>query len=208
MTTVHEEAAMVGFREFMSTEDGAKALQVYFAGLKEGRWEADYVQAIGQHAWLEPSQWPMEQVYAFMMVHHMIMDGEIGKVQIGPVSGPSADRDREVNQLAISDLPGPFVATVYRDQKTSEYGDGRLEWAEHIQVEQSTGVPYIDPCGNFAPLIAVKTLPPGGVPLEIGTTHASKTLDHLTRFGGVARWAYGSDRILLFKRTRPARSIL
>lgn len=208
MTTVHEEAAEAGFREFMSTEDGAKALQIYFSGLKEGRWSSDYVDAIGQHAWLKPTQWPMKQVYAFMMVHAMLMDGEVGQVQISTHGGPAADREREQNQRSISDLLGPFVATVDPDQKTSGYGDGWLEWDEPIQVEQSVGVPFIEPSGHTEPVIKVRTLPPGSVPLEIGTTHASKTLEHLTRFKGLARWSYGSDRIRLFMRTRPRRSLL
>ena len=209
MTTVHEDAATDALRDFLSTEDGAKAFSVCTAGLRTGRWSQGYVNAIGQTHWHDPARWPLDQIYSFMMVHSRIMDGEIGKVQISAHGEPSADRERAINQAALENLPGPFVAHVDLDQHGSDRGDGFLAWTAPIQVEQSVGYPHSDlATGHTAPVIITKTLPPGQVPLEIGYTLPSKTHDHLLSGRGVARWAYGSRRIYLFVRTRPAKSLL
>lgn len=209
MSTVHEEAATDALREFLSTEDGARAFSIYTSGLRTKRWSTDYVNAIGQTHWHQPERWPLEQIYSFMMVHSMIMEGDVGKVQISANGEPSADRERATNQAGLHDLLGPFTAWVDPDQNSDDYGDGWLEWNEPIQVEQSVGYAHIDlATGRSAPVILVKTLPPARVPLEIGYTLPSKTHDHLLRFKGVARWAYGSDRLWLFARTRPRKSLL
>ncbi|MCO6011552.1 hypothetical protein NE236_42035 [Actinoallomurus purpureus] len=208
MTTAHQEAAASAVLDFASDPAGARAMRTYIAGLKAGQWPAAYVNAIGQDSLLDSSRWPMEQMYAFARVHSMLMAGEISQVQISTAGQPAADENRSENQRRLDDLLGPFVATVDPGQGTDVIGDGWLEWTEPIQVEQSMGVPYIDlATGEEAPLLKVATAPPGRVPLEIGTTHASKTFEHLMRMRGVARWPYGSDRIRLFVRTRARRSL-
>jgi hypothetical protein len=204
VTTVHQNAAEQAAFDCATTPEGAAALRDYQDGLKAGRWPASYVAAIGQDPHDNPGRWPLAQIYAFMRVHAMLMDGEIAQVQISTDGGPVADENRTENQRRLDDLLGPFVATVNPNQGTDSDGDGHLEWDEPIQVEQSMGVPYIDlATGDEAPLLKVATTPPGRVPLEIGTTFPSKTFEHLTRFKGLARWPYGSDRIHLFVRMRP-----
>lgn len=209
MTTIHEDAAAEALRDFLASEDGAKAFSVYLAGLRTERWSAGYINAIGQTHWHQPERWPLEQIYSFMMVHSLLMDGEVGKVQISTHGEPNADRDRTTNQAALENLPGPFIAHVDPDQHGSDRGDGFLEWTAPIQVEQSLGYPHTDlATGRTAPLVIPKVIPPGQVPLEIGYTLPSKTHDHLLGGRGVARWAYGSRRIHLFVRTRSAKSLL
>lgn len=209
MTTVHQEAAEQAALGSATDPEGAAALRDFRDGLKTGRWSLSYVNAIGQDYRLDPDRWPLAQIYAFMRVHSMLMDGEIAQVQISTDGGPVADENRTENQRRLNDLLGPFVAMVDPDQGTDSDGDGHLEWDEPIQVEQSMGVPYIDlATGEQSPLLKVATMPSGRVPLEIGTTFPSKTFEHLARFKGLARWPYGSDCIHLFVRTRPRRSAL
>ena len=209
MTTVHQDAAEQAALDCATTPEGAAALRDFQDGLKIGRWPTSYVDAIGQDHRVDPHRWPLGQVFAFMRIHSMLMDGEIAQVQISTDGGPVADENRAENQRRLDDLLGPFVATVDPDQETDAYGDGHLEWDEPIQVEQSMSVPYIVlATGEEAPLLKVATFPPCRVPLEIGTTFPSKTFEHLSRFKGLARWPYGSDRIHLFVRTRARRSAL
>jgi hypothetical protein len=209
MTTIHEDASREALRDFLTAEEGGSTFSTYLADLKNGRLAPEYVRAIGQHYRLDPKHWPMEQVYSFMIVHDMLMSGEFGQVQISTHGTPHPDCDRNANQAGLDDLLGPFVARVDPDQNTSDFGDGLLKWNEPIQVEQSMGVCHTDTAsGHSSPVIFVKTIPPGRVPLEIGTTTASTTLGHLLRLGGVARWPYGSDRITLFLRTKPAKALL
>jgi hypothetical protein len=186
----------------MGTEDGAKALHVYVDGLRQDRWDADYRDAIGQHAWLESDQWPMEQVAAFMMVHHLLMEGEFAQITINVGHEPQHDGARAANREALRELPDPFVATVDQTQGTSSHGDGWLRWTESIRVMQSLGVPFTDlASGHMAPVRQITAAPPKHVPLEIGTTLPSKTWEHL-RGWGVARWPYNSEVITLFVRMR------
>jgi hypothetical protein len=123
------------------------------------------------------------------------MRGDVARVVLGTHGNtPCADAGRAANAAALSDLPHPFTATVDQTQGNDSQ-DGWLEWTEPIDVEVSTGVLG----GSLSPVIVVRTLPPGGVPLEIGTTTPSVTLAHLRLQRGVARWPYGHHLITLLK---------
>ena len=196
MSSVHAELAENLLADFMGTPDGARALQVYVAGIRDDRWDDFYRESIHQHHWRE--HFPLEQIAAFAHAHSDIMGGHVAKVQITTFGATAArDAERAANAKALAELPRPFVAEVDLSQNCAD-SDGRLRWVEPIQVEVSTGVPYSDPCGREQPLIAVRTIEPGSVPLEIGTTFASNTLFHFRRDRGVARWPYDHDRIYLF----------
>lgn len=194
--TVHEDMARTALDDFMGDAEGARALQVYVQGIRDGRWSQEYRDVIHQHHWA--SHWPYEQVAAFALVHSDLMSGDVADVQLTTFGhAPSPDRERSANAAALADLPRPFIAEVDMGQNGGD-ADGRLRWVEPIRVEVSTGVPFTDPCGHTGPVPAIRTIPPGSVPLEIGTTMASNTLFHLRRDRGVARWPYGHDLIRLF----------
>jgi len=201
--SVHEDAAQALLDDFMGDPDGARALQVYVAGLREDRWDADYLDAIHQQHF--GGRWPMEQIAAFAHMHSDLMSGHVAHVQLttfGATPGP--DRERQANATALAELPRPFIADVDLTQHGADQ-DGRLRWVEPIQMELSTGVPWTDPVGHTQPLNKIVTIDPGSVPLEIGTTKASNTLLHCRIHGGVARWPYEHDRIDLFVRVTPRR---
>jgi hypothetical protein len=208
MSTAHEDAARALFRDYMVSSDGAHALHVYYEGLVQKRWPPDYLDAIGQIHRCNPTAWPPEQVASFMMVHHMLMEGEVASVRIGEVEGPGPDRDRIGNQKKVDNLVGPFVARVDLDQGSSTFGDGTLSWSETIEVEKSLGLPHIDLATDHrGPVEVITHFPPGSVPLEIGVSKPSRTYQHLLHGKGVARWPYGSDRIWLFVRSKRAKAI-
>ena len=196
MSSVHVEMAENLLADFMGTPDGARAFQVYVAGIRDDRWDDFYRESIHQHHWRE--HFPLEQIAAFAHAHSDIMSGRVAQVQLTTFGAtPLRDADRAANAKALAELPRPFIADVDLDQNCAD-SDGHLRWVEPIRVEVSTGIPYSDPCGHEQPLILVRTIEPGSVPLEIGTTHASNTLFHLRCDRGVARWPYGHDRINLF----------
>jgi len=80
MGSAHEDGAQAMLDDFMSDGDGARAFQVYVAGLKEGRWGEDYLDAIHQQHW--HGQWPWPQIAAFAIMHSDLMSGNIAEVQL------------------------------------------------------------------------------------------------------------------------------
>jgi hypothetical protein len=184
-------------REFMSTRDGATALQVYVQGLTEGRWDDSYLEQVGQQHRGIRSRWSIQEIAAFAHLHSALMAGNMFEVEISARGEPGPDSDREGNAAKIGQLPGPFVATVSRSQRNADQ-DGWLYWDEPIKMEKSVNVPYTDGVHGTQPIRCVVDVPPGRVPLEIGTTKPSRTLLHCRMDGGVARWPYGHNRLILF----------
>lgn len=196
MTTVHESAADALLSTFLADPQGGELLATYSAGLREGRWDREYLEAIGQHRW-ENGRWPLEQVAVFARIHSEIMSGDVAEVEIGTAGNtPGPDSDRGGNAAALADLPAPFTALVDAGQNCAGQ-DGWLSWSEPIIMSVSTGSPVTEPGGTTYPETAECLIAPGRVPLEIGTTKPSNTLLHLRSHRGVGRWAYGHDRILL-----------
>jgi hypothetical protein len=196
---MHEDMAENMLDNFMGTPDGALALQVYYAGLKAGRWGRFYRESIHQGRWA--GGLPLEQIAAFAHFHSEVMSGCIAAVGIETdYESPGPDSDRAGNAARLTGLPWPFVAEVDPGQHQAD-NDGYLKWIEPIQAEASTGTPFTRAGGRIEPRQITRTIPPGRVPLEIGTTRASVSLLHVIREKGLARWPYGHDRISLFVRT-------
>lgn len=202
MTSVHEDLAQNILDDFMGDADGARAFQVYVAGIRGDRWPDDYREAIHQQHARAP-RWPMEQIAAFAHMHSDLMSGFVAQVQLTTFGAtPEADAERLANAKALNELPRPFIAEVDLAQNGADQ-DGVLRWVEPIQMELSTGTAFYSPDRKAAPVVKVITVPPGSVPLEIGTTKASNTLFHCRLDRGVARWPYGHDRIRLFVNVGP-----
>lgn len=194
MTTFHEEAAETLLDDIMQTPEAAATLAHHRAVLTENR-NPRWAARIGQ-THHHPRSWPLEQAAAHLAVHSALMTGRYVDVLIGVGAAPGPDADREGNALKLARVNKHFRADLDMTQNGRE-SDGRLSWSEPISTDRSTNVGLITDCGT-TPVRTSVTLPPGGVPLEVGTSKPSTTLMHLRRFGGVARWAYGDDLIALF----------
>ncbi|KOV81765.1 hypothetical protein ADL03_27585 [Nocardia sp. NRRL S-836] len=125
----------------------------------------------------------------------------VGRIDVGSRPGP--DANRAGNQAALNvlsefdadypDDPPGFSAFVDPDQRLDPYGDGSFRWSGEIQL--GIGVPNRPQAAAWAhigPLGEGMT-----VPLEIGHTDTQTTYMHLVQGIGLARWAYGSEEIVL-----------
>lgn len=108
---------------------------------------------------------------------------------------PAYDRERALNQAAVANLEGPVKCWVDQEQNNAD-SDGSFSWSEPILMRQSA-----DPSGDTDRMRWAR-VEPATLPLEIGYTQASCTLLHLKLNGGVARWPYECDDIVLFKMMR------
>jgi hypothetical protein len=194
--TVHERSAQMMLDQMMADPDGPETLRLAYNGIREKRWGADYIDALGQNP--RGNGWPMEQVAVFTRLHAMTYSGLIATVTVSTRRPPRADRDREGNAALLADLPHPFTACADMHQ-SNEGGDGLVEWSEPIRMSVATGLIDRDPDGSTRPLPLRFMMPPGSAVLEIGQSLASRTWSHLVMDGGrVARWPYGHPRLWLF----------
>jgi len=202
-SSLHRTAAEADYQDFLKDADGLKALSVFAKRFEEGSWDQRYLDCIGQYDPRAEGWKSRAEMTAMMLVHHHLMQGYVAEVELTTYGKtPRLDRSRQANAEALMELPRPFIASVDMEQSGAPE-DGTLRWAEPIRVQVSTAVPYIAPGRRPAPVYVVRELPPGKVPLEIGTTDASTTMWHFRFDGGVARWPYGHDRIRLWVDVRP-----
>jgi hypothetical protein len=198
MGTVHEDAALALLEEWDSDPEGVAILPIYVEGLRTGRWARDYLDAIGQLHRVEPFRWPRHQVAAFALMHHYLMSGLAASVQINVDGTPYPDAERDANASALADLPAPFTAHLSRTQHHADQ-DGWLEWHSPITANRSIGEAcYSSASDNPEPILVRHVIPPGRVPLEVGSTLPSRTYLHTYADCGVARWPYDATRIRLF----------
>ena len=202
MGTVHEDAALALAEEWDSEPDGTAIISNCVEGLRTGRWSREYLDAIGQLHRVGPSRWPRHQVAAFAMMHHYLMSGIVADVWIHVGRTPYPDAEREANALALAKLPAPFIAHLDRTQHHADQ-DGWLEWHSPITVNRSIGEACYSPATEHPePIFIRHVIPPGKVPLEVGSTLPSRTFIHTFQDRGVARWPYEATRIRLFVSSR------
>lgn len=199
----HVADARMMLDRMTDSPDGAEALGLAYAGIRTGRWGTGYTAAIGQSE-RHGTNWPMEQVAAFAMVHAMIQAGDVAQVMISARVTPEQDAARNANAAALADLPRPFRASV--DLRQDKHpGDGMLYWDEPIRVSAATGLIERNEDGETFPLPLRMMVPPGRAVLEIGSSLASRTWTHLEMgWGSVARWPYGEPFLYLFLNLGPS----
>jgi hypothetical protein len=184
--------------EWDSDSERAAIIPTCIEGIRTGRWDRDYLDAVGQLHRGGPSSWPRHQVAAFASIHKVLMLGKAASAQIEVGHIPLPDAERDANASALRDLPMPFVAHVDKTQYNADQ-DGWLEWSAPITVRRSVGAAYYPSTVDDAtPVTILQEVPPGTVPLEIGSTPPSRTSLHLHEDRGVARWPYEATCLWLF----------
>ena len=170
--------------------------------------------------WTRKDSW-VQDMYWFSHIWSLLHSGDLFVAVVPLGSGviphikpqDSGFRDgrlREVyetrmnkNREAMNHLPDGF-AFVGRDD--DEESDGALEWNFEIGLHgysELSGRPATEeseacPCGcGLMFEEETKHFQPWSVPLEIGSTSGSTSYMHLFQSGGLARWAYRSDQIVL-----------
>lgn len=124
--------------------------------------------------------------HAVARVLSAISTKEVAVVLIPVTSSASFNADEAGNQLTLGNLPKGFEAVFEGRQADA---DGLFKW-----VDDLTGAGVVVPG-------------PGVVPLEVGTTSAWTTWEHITFHGGVARLPYNSSDVFLFVRVNPRLSL-
>jgi len=195
--TIHLYCARTMLDSLMAKPDGGQVIHQYNLGLRNGRWPADYVDSIGQISLRHADTWPLEQVAMFAEIHAMIGCGNVAMVEVETGGPPSADKEREANAGAAAGLSPPFTCSVDMSQN-NDGRDGVVTWTEPIRVTLATGLIERHPDGSVGPVALHSVVPAGHAPLEIGSTHPSRTWLHLREEGAVARWPYGYPWFRLF----------
>lgn len=190
--SIHRAAADLMAEKWAQDQHGAKLLSLSYLMTRDERLEAN-VAVMGQPY----SDWSMGQLFALYCLMKIYTRGSLTITQF-PIPGmPVKDRDRLQNQEILNSLPGGISANVTVDQRGAE-ADGFIQWSTPIQglIEASTD--------DRKEEVAIA---PRNVPLEIGYTDASTTCFHLIRSGGVARWPYGHN-VLVILTTYPRGIVL
>jgi hypothetical protein len=119
---------------------------------------------------------------------------EIAYVPLGHI--PRGDAARAENQAALADLPLGFTAEVYDGAACAGDCDGSLTIPDDLVIVDEVDMAAGDRLERPA-------RPWSQIPLEIGSTDASRTFLHLAESGAVARWPYGHDRVHIITTTPP-----
>ncbi|WP_422132211.1 hypothetical protein [Streptomyces misionensis] len=185
--------------QMLYSPGAAQVLAETRQALRSGRMDDAYRDRIGQTQH-RATYWPPEQAAAFLRVHTGLMSGEFAMALIEVGEMPAGDADRHVNAQRLSHVHPAFTVRVDAEQSHAE-GDGEFCWAVPVRAQRSTGRPFsagLPP----SPELAAYEVPPNCVPLEIGLTFPSRTLMHLLKHGGVARWPYQSTVVALLLNTQ------
>jgi hypothetical protein len=116
--------------------------------------------------------------YALLMLCNWSNAGWLAFYHVAVGVGPVADRKVDENNARLRGLAPCFSAVFRPEFHVGRCDDGQFSWSSPLTFpthEQQ----------------------PGLVPFEVGTTASSRTILHLREDGGVARWAYDSNDIVL-----------
>lgn len=192
--TLHEELAEDLLEDVLTTPRAAAVLAGWRRRFRDDDYDPQYVARIGQTQ-RQPAYWPLEQVASFLAVHAGLMSGKYAHVEVAVGAQPGPDADRAGNAAKLRGTHRQFHAELDMDQNGADC-DGWLSWDAPISLNRSSGLGLVTPCGT-APVEMSMHVEAHGVPLEVGSSKASRTYLHLLQEGGVARWPYGDDRIYL-----------
>lgn len=187
--TYHDTLNAKAYAFFGNDPDWAVLSAQTFARLREGFYEQDIVDAIFQN-W-DRHDTRLVDAFWFAHIYTLLWDGDIvcGYWDIG--QAPGGDDDIEGNNRKLSTLHRVGIIARFDPMVgyASAEGDGYFAWTRPITLGQV----LLD-----GKVKEVK-LPADRLPLEVGYTRPTATYRHLLVDGGVARWAYGSTKMWVFK---------
>lgn len=175
MGSAHEDAADLAADQMLRDGDGPLLVETKDA-LAGGAWPSAFTAAFADSAWNGRTY---GQITAFLQIDALIRAQRVALVRIGVGAEPLADRMREENAAALRHTAGPFAAELDMAQKNADE-DGWVSWSTPFDVSTYPGRSG----GRY-------TVPPGTVPLEVGSCKPSRVAMHLWQEGGIARWPYG-----------------
>jgi hypothetical protein len=158
-----------------SDTDAFSVINDIYLKLVRGFYDENIVDAIFQKS---RGNIDIYDAYSFAKVWAMLQSGDCFLVPIQVADTPYPDKEKEKNQKVFKTLPPPFGAEFVGGWG---YSDGSFFWDDTIFVDTND-----------------KTMPPGVVPLEVGSTAAEVTYFHIIDEGGVARLPYASNIVYLF----------
>lgn len=198
--THHEKWVLKLLDDLLYSPAAAHALALTRRSLREGRIDGAYVDRIGQ-TMRGPRSWPPEQAGAFLRIHTGLTSGEFAQLLVPVGQPPGLDAHRDANRLALSTLHPAFKAELSVSQEHAD-SDGLLWWEQTVTADRSTGV-GAEEQGGIRPITEPSTVEPGAVPLEVGYSLPSRTLQHVMQCGGVARWPYHQSDLWVLLSMRP-----
>lgn len=181
MKTFHEKLIQAWTESYLLSNDGGGRVLAECLKMMRDRQYSDLDSIHQRSAHLEHT---IYDAYAFCQMRILVASSDVLRFTIDVGCEPSSDCQIDLNNAALSDLPVPFTAVFRPEAGRGAKSDGHLKWDKKIMAfaYDGTGI-QVDPIS---------------VPLEVGTTLASRTLVHVYQDRGVARWPYGSDKIYVF----------
>ena len=129
-------------------------------------------------------RYPMEKltnILLFYQILHNIYNGRYAVIEIQCSGTACRNKDKQDNNDILKALPKPFHGVF----EPSSDDDGSLSFDTDIQAVRYS------PAGSGKGV----TIAPRCVPLEVGYTQGYRTIDHIEKYGGVARFPYNYDHV-------------
>jgi hypothetical protein len=197
-TTVHRQALEKAVDKWAEKDPArwARIAQYRRLLLENRECEPWLLQFIVQKGW---GTIDLYDAFTCMMVRDAWLFGRIAITRIAVHATPMDDALVAENQAAImSEMPDPFAAKVVCERGRGAESDGNLAWDKSIRANVIPSSSHSPTCPVACrPKVEDVLIAPGTAPLEIGSTEASRTLMHLAADRSLARWAYGSEEIVL-----------
>ena len=194
MSTLHADALEDAFYEAIqkNPQMAAVAAEVRTRLLEGGFYSSDIVNAAFQKWERDRKKITLIDAYGFAQVWAHFHRGDIAHGSVPLPSGPGSDQNLEYNQSVLDQLPAGFRATYSPERGPGADDDGTLTIEKGIglwRVFREDADEYREEPWFFKM--------DHKIALEVGTTSVSKTLYHLRCRGGVARWPYGYEKIIV-----------
>jgi hypothetical protein len=161
--------------------------------LSEGDfYSRDVVDATFQK-WERDLEITLIDAFGFMHVWSYYLRGDLACCSVPLPSGPGRDRELAFNQSILDQLPKGFQATFSPERGRGANSDGSFTIEKGIGLWRNFWKEEASDLNEEPWFFAEDHT----IALEVGTTSVSKTLEHLRRGRGVARWPYGYNKIIV-----------